>query len=103
MGILSKLFGPRVDLKEIVQRGAQIIDVRTPGEFSQGHGKKSKNIPLDQLSKKIDSIRKADKPVITCCASGMRSGAAARMLKGYGIEAYNGGSWQNTDQIVKSA
>ena len=35
-----------------------------------------------------------NKPVITCCASGMRSGAAKNFLKSNGFkEVYNGGSW----------
>ncbi|MES2765251.1 MAG: rhodanese-like domain-containing protein, partial [Bacteroidota bacterium] len=34
------------------------------------------------------------KPVITCCASGVRSGAAVNLLKTGGFsEVYNGGSW----------
>jgi len=36
-----------------------------------------------------------NKPIVFCCASGMRSGSAASMLKREGIEAYNGGSWVN--------
>lgn len=85
-------FGPKVNYSELVKNGAQIIDVRSKGEFSTGHIKGSVNIPLDTLSGNIKKLKK-DKPVITVCASGMRSGIAKGQLKSAGYEAYNGGSW----------
>ena len=48
---LKKLFGmgPKVDFSELMKQGAQIIDVRSPGEFSGGHikgsGKSRKTSP----------------------------------------------------------
>ena len=93
MGFLNGLFGKKTDFAALVQEGALLIDVRTPGEFKQGHIPGSKNIPVDQLGKRVEQIRKAGKPVILCCASGMRSGRGTRVLKAEGIEAYNGGSW----------
>lgn len=92
-GFIKKLFGPATDFKALQQNGAVIIDVRTPGEFSGGHIKDAINIPVDRISSKINDIKKKGKPIITCCASGMRSGAATSALKKAGIEAYNGGSW----------
>jgi rhodanese-related sulfurtransferase len=41
-------------------------------------------------------MNKLDKktPIITCCASGMRSGSAKNLLKSNGFtQVYNGGSW----------
>lgn len=85
--------GPATDYAELMKKGAQIIDVRTPGEFSGGHIKGSVNIPLDNLQKQLSKIRK-NQPVITCCASGMRSGAAKQILQANGYtEVYNGGGW----------
>lgn len=94
MGFLANLFGfgPKTDFKELVQRGASIIDVRTAGEFSGGHIKGSVNIPLQSIHGQLSKIKK-DKPVILCCASGARSRAAAQVLKNNGFEAYNGGGW----------
>lgn len=97
MGILSALFGksPKVDLGEKIQNGAQIIDVRTPGEYQQGHLKNSKNIPLDKLMGQVSKLKK-DVPIITVCASGMRSGSAKSLLKNAGFkDVHNGGSWLN--------
>ena len=99
MGLLSKLFGPKVDLSAIKKEGAIILDVRTPGEFKGGHGKGSVNIPLDQVKGKIEKIKAYKKPIITCCASGMRSGSAASILKSNGVEAYYGGSWSKADRL----
>lgn len=97
MGILSKLFGfgPKVDLGQLINDGAVILDVRTPGEYAGGHIKGSINIPVDQLKSKMSSLKK-DKVIITCCASGMRSASARGMLKASGFaEVHNGGSWMS--------
>lgn len=94
MGFLSKIFGsgPKVDLKDLVKQGATIVDVRTPAEFQGGHIKGSINIPLQSLDKSLSKLKK-DKPVITCCASGMRSASAKSILKSKGFDAHNGGGW----------
>ena len=84
--------GPKVDYKQLLQSGAVIIDVRSKGEYQGGHIKGSLNIPLDTLSNNIAKLKK-EKPVITCCASGMRSASAKSILKSKGFEAYNGGGW----------
>lgn len=95
LALLKKLFGigPATDYKELMSRGATIIDVRTKGEFQGGHIKSSINIPLSNLQGNLSQIKK-DKPVITCCASGMRSASAKSILKSMGYnEVYNGGGW----------
>lgn len=94
MGLLNTLFSNKGDkIKDFQLREAVIIDVRTKGEYSQGAIPGSKNIPLQVINSKISDIKKLNKPVITCCASGMRSGSAASILKAQGIEAINGGGW----------
>ena len=63
----------------LLKEGAQIVDVRSPGEFATGHAAGSRNIPLGDLergAKDLDSKRW----VIVCCASGTRSGTARRWL-----------------------
>lgn len=100
LGILKNLFGNSADIKTLLENGATIIDVRTPGEYKQGHGKNAINIPLNTLSKNMTKIKKYNQPIITCCASGMRSGRAATLLKQNGMEAYNGGAWQSVDKFV---
>ncbi|CAN5437849.1 hypothetical protein BH10BAC5_BH10BAC5_27370 [soil metagenome] len=62
-------------------------------EFQSGQIKGSVNIPLDVLKSNLSKLKK-DKPVITCCASGMRSSAAKGILRSNGFSlVHNGGSW----------
>jgi len=80
----------------LLKEGAIIVDVRTPGEFQSAHNPASINLPLDQLDRDWVKIPK-DRPVILCCASGMRSGAALRILRGKGLSRLvNAGSWTST-------
>lgn len=92
---LKSMFGlaPKVDYKALVQNGAQIIDVRTQSEFEGGHIKGSVNIPLHHLNSHLAKIKK-NRPVITVCASGVRSASAKSLLKSHGFtDVHNGGSW----------
>jgi rhodanese-related sulfurtransferase len=100
LGFIKKLFGPGTDFKSLVQQGAVIVDVRTPGEFNSGHIKGAVNIPVDSIRNKINDLKKKGKPIITCCASGMRSSTAAGILKQNGIEAYNGGAWGSLNNKI---
>jgi rhodanese-related sulfurtransferase len=97
MGLLDFLgFGNKSNsIQEFKEKGAVIIDVRSQGEFAGGHIKGAKNIPLNEIGNKINDIKKLNKPVIACCASGMRSSQATSILKQNGIEAINGGGWQS--------
>lgn len=99
---LKKMISPseQVDFKELVENGALIIDVRTPGEFKAGHIKKSKNIPLQNLSEKMGSLNK-HKTYILCCASGGRSGSARRMMSSAGFESvHNGRGWKQLQNAL---
>ena len=101
--ILKKLFsrGPKADLGVLIANVATIVDVRTPGEYAGGHIRGSINIPLNALGSQMGKIKK-DKPVITCCASGMRSGAARSQLLSAGYsEVHNAGSWFNLKRYEK--
>ena len=101
LDFLRKLFGG-TDLKPILDQGATLIDVRSPEEFKRGSAEGAQNIPLPDIAKHIDTIKKMQHPIVTCCASGMRSGMAAKRLKSYRIEAYNGGSWQKVNKLVSN-
>ena len=99
---IKKIFGlgPKVNYSELIAKGAVILDVRTRGEFQSGHIKASVNIPLDSLRNNLSKIKK-NKPVITCCASGMRSASAKNILKSSGYnEVYNGGSWHSLQKKI---
>ena len=86
---------PKVNFSDLMKEGAQIIDVRTPGEFNAGHINGSINIPLQNVQNNLSKIKR-DKPVITCCASGMRSASAKSILKSNGYKhVHNGGGWNS--------
>jgi phage shock protein E len=92
--LLKKLLGrTSVNYKELVSNGAIIADVRSASEYKAGHISGSKNFPLDNIRTKVTALKKLNKPVITVCRSGARSGIAKGILKSAGIEAYNGGRW----------
>lgn len=93
--------GPSVDLKELIRKGAVIVDVRTKNEFDAGHIPGSKNIALPLLNGKINDLKKLNQPLITVCASGSRSALAKSMLKSKGLEVYNGGSWVSVKRLVE--
>ncbi|WP_338357291.1 rhodanese-like domain-containing protein [Yeosuana marina] len=96
MGLLDFLTGNKTDkINDFTSRGAIIIDVRTKEEFRQGAIPGSKNIPLQTINSQINAIKKLNKPIIVCCASGMRSGNAASILNSNGIETINGGGWSS--------
>ncbi|HEY5749290.1 MAG TPA: rhodanese-like domain-containing protein [Chryseolinea sp.] len=93
---LKKMFGiaPSANYAQLVKEGAIILDVRTKGEYAGGHIKGSMNISVDQLSANLHRLRDKQKPIITCCASGMRSASAKGILKANGYkQVHNGGSW----------
>jgi len=74
------------DLKrQIGKKDKQYIDVRTPGEFKGNHIKGFKNIPLNELPKRMNELTK-DKEVLVICQSGMRSSKAVQLLKKNGFE-----------------
>ena len=101
---LKNLFGqyPDTAMKQALDRGAVIVDVRTVNEFREAHLEGSRNIPLSDIRLKLDQIKKWDKPVITVCRSGSRSHMAKNVLRSAGVEAYNGGAWTSLKKIVDS-
>jgi len=93
---LKKIFGigPSADYAQLVKEGAIILDVRTKGEYASGHIRGSVNISVDQLSANLHRLPNKQVPIITCCASGMRSASAKSILKTQGYaRVYNGGGW----------
>ncbi|HEX5111472.1 MAG TPA: rhodanese-like domain-containing protein [Saprospiraceae bacterium] len=103
LSFIKKVFQtkPEVNYKDLVAHGAQLIDVRTPAEFKQGHLRGAINIPLQILGDNLSKIRK-DKPVITYCASGMRSAAAKSVLINKGFDSvYNGGGYHRLENLLR--
>lgn len=90
--------GPEPDWRALVRAGATILDVRTQGEFREGHNPGSLCIPVQSLPSRLASLPRG-KPVIVCCATGMRSMTAARILASAGFgEVHDAGSWRTLER-----
>ena len=78
----------------------QILDVRTPKEFKQGHIKNAINFPLGIINS--DSLKKLNKELnyITYCAHGIRSVKASKILKENGFKVTNGGSIKDLQKLI---
>jgi len=89
--------------REMIQKGAIIVDVRTDGEYSNANIKESRHIPLNELKDKIEKVvPDKDKTILLHCRSGSRSFAGKRMLKKIGYtNAYNIGSFGRAKKIVR--
>ena len=76
-----------------------LLDVRTPQEYREGHIPGSQNVPLQQLDKVEEVTENKDTVLYVYCRSGARSRQAVSLLQamGYtnvrnigGIAAYSG-------------
>ena len=84
------------DAASVAQRLAahsvHVLDVRQAGEWRHGHISGSQNVPLLHLKGNLAALPR-EKTIVTVCASGHRSAAAARTLQraGYRVENLKGG------------
>ncbi len=100
--LLKKRFFDTTDYKALLEEGAIIVDVRSPAEFSGSNIENSLNIPVGELVNKLEYLKDKNQTIITCCASGIRSGAAKQLLvaKGY-KHVINGGGWSSLNAKIK--
>ena len=97
MGFFSALFGKsdNSELKEAINNGVFLVDVRTPSEFSGGSINGAVNIPLNKLQTELAKF-KNKKSIVVFCRSGNRSAQAKRFLEQNGFQnVINGGSLNN--------
>ncbi|HHJ80071.1 MAG TPA: rhodanese-like domain-containing protein [Candidatus Tenderia electrophaga] len=87
--------GEPVTAWKMINDGALLVDVRTPGEFKQGHLPGAKLIPVSEVESRLAEFGEdKSKPIVVYCKSGMRSGKAEGILreKGY-TNVLNGGGY----------
>ena len=102
MGFLSGLFGTKDNtiLSEAIKKGAYLVDVRMPGEFSSGSVKGAVNIPLGSLQNQLSKL-KGKKNIVVFCRSGARSSQAKSILEKSGFEnVINGGALSTMQGMV---
>lgn len=69
------------DAVRLMNQGALVIDVRDAAAYDTGHIGQARNIAPRELAGSVDTLKRyKEKPVITCCETGMSGGAAAREL-----------------------
>ncbi|OCK74603.1 FAD-dependent pyridine nucleotide-disulfide oxidoreductase [Lepidopterella palustris CBS 459.81] len=67
---------------------AQLVDVRSPGEFSRGHVPFAVNVPVNHLRDSVTTLDKGRR-IIVYCQVGYRGYLAYRILKQNGFDVVN--------------
>ena len=86
-------------IEMIREKKGTLVDVRTREEFMGAHVAGSFNIPIQELTTRLDELKVMKQPLILYCASGGRSAQAAQYLKQLGYECLNAGSWMDVNFI----
>ena len=79
-----------------------MLDVREPGEWAEGHIEGAKHIPLGLLLERQQELEPVQE-IIVICRSGNRSGLACELLteKGFNVVNMTGGLNAWTDELVR--
>ncbi len=96
--VLKYAKGNKKDYKDLLDQGAIIIDVRTESEYNSGHIKNSINVPLKDLTYRINEFDKKDN-IVTVCAVGIRAESAKKFFESRGYNVANGGRWTNLKDL----
>jgi rhodanese-related sulfurtransferase len=86
----------------LVAAGVKVVDVRTPGEFAQGHVPGAVNVPHDEIERRREELGPPSTPLLLYCHSGRRSGLAIAALRAHGydrlydLQAYD--RWKETER-----
>jgi rhodanese-related sulfurtransferase len=78
---------PEIDVEEADRRleaGAQLVDVRKPSEWNEGHIPGTVHIPLGDLAGRASELDPS-RPVVALCRSGNRSKTAVQLLQRAGF------------------
>jgi len=72
--------------RELVAKGALLLDVRTPAEFCAGHLADAINVPVQELPARLCDVGPISRPVVVYCRSGGRSAMARALLTRAGYQ-----------------
>ncbi len=83
--------------RALVAAGAALLDVRTPEEFREGHVPGARNIPVQELPRRLAEVGPPGTPVVVYCRAGARAESAAQLLRGAGypqvLNLVHAGNW----------
>ncbi|MCL5042703.1 MAG: rhodanese-like domain-containing protein [Gammaproteobacteria bacterium] len=86
----GQVLGSQQATQLINKENALIVDVRPKKDFAAGHIVDSRNIPADQLAKRMSELEKhKEQPILLVCANGQHAGPCAKQLKAAGFTKVN--------------
>jgi hydroxyacylglutathione hydrolase len=72
------------DLKALIDKGAEVLDVRKPGEWNISHLKDARFVPLSDMPANLAELDK-NKTYVVHCGGGYRSMTAISLMKRHGF------------------
>jgi rhodanese-related sulfurtransferase len=88
-------------IKQYIDKGAFLVDVRTVTEYKTGSVDGAVNIPLNSIINHLDQFKNRE-TIIVFCRSGSRSSMAKGILARKGFtNVINGGTWERIQKIIK--
>lgn len=94
-----------MNIKNIINSTTKtLLDVRTPEELlSEGKIPNAISIPMNDIPEKLEEIKKFSLPIIVFCKAGARAEKVTNYLLKQGIsEVYNGGGFQDIQNLINS-
>lgn len=92
------------EVAQQLQQGKKLnlLDVREPAEWNEGHVEGARHIPVGQLIERLDELDPAQE-IIVMCRSGNRSGLACELLheKGFKVVNMTGGLNEWNSDLVR--
>ncbi len=86
----TKALGPFVATQMLNSGEAILVDVRSDGEYKNGHIINARSMPVNNLDKHIHELEKyKEKDIVLYCDTGMRASKAAGKLKKNGFTRLN--------------
>ena len=79
------------EARRLVERGALLLDVRSPSEFAERHIPGSRNLPVEELKRRLSELPR-DRALVVYCHTGARAGFATEILRKAGFRVFNLGT-----------
>ena len=92
-------FDDAKELKQKVQNGALLVDVRSISEYETAHIKQAIHIPINEIMNRMEEFGNKQREIVVYCRSGVRSARAQKILLNHGyMHVYNLGGMNRWPQ-----